>query len=210
MFKQHHAFLLILLFCPQPLSADVVVDNSSIGFYNDQIGTLLNGTSNLFPTTGDPTIDPAPEPDLASANSILGSWLTSPNSLNANWTGPQLIPLNWTVGEENAIIYEFDAGAGYNDFLVEIGVDNGAFVWLDGTYLGGHLRSGTAILGELSLDVGNVSAGIHHLQILREDHGTTSGYTINVTATAVPEPSGTLLLAFAIGILGKRRRKNAR
>ena len=173
--------------------ADVIIDDSTLGFYNDSIGNVLDGTSPLFPTNSDPVIDPASEPDLHAAASILGDWLTSPNSLNANWSGPQVIPATWSVTTETAIVYEFDAQAGLTDFVVSIGVDNGAFVWLDGTYVGGHLRPGGVIPGELTLTAGNVASGLHYLQVLREDHGTTDGFTIQVEAFPVPEPTPYLL-----------------
>ena len=176
-----------------PAVADILVNNTSQGFYNQAIGTALNGSSPLFPTSGDPTIDPAPEPDVSPAAAILGDWLGSPNALNGNWTGPQNIPSGWTIGTETAIVYPFEATQGLTDFLIEVGVDNGAFVWLDGVYLGGKLSPGGVVLGELTLSVASVAPGLHFLQVLREDHGGNSGFSIRVTA----EPSGPLVYCTA-------------
>src|SRR5574338_60536 len=69
-----------------------IINNSTLGYYNQAIGNTLNGSAG-FPATGDPTINPAPEPDMSLASAILGNWLTNPGSLNSNWsTAPQAIP----------------------------------------------------------------------------------------------------------------------
>lgn len=119
------------------------VDNDTLGFYNDLLGTILDCTNPfnetfLFPAAnastpaGDPTINPAPEPDLGVADSILGEWLDNPPVLNANWSGPQLIPSVWAPNTETAISYEIDGGqSGIQDIVASIGVDNGVFIWLD-------------------------------------------------------------------------------
>jgi len=51
-------------------AADIVT-NATPGYYNAGIGTVLDGTSGLFPlangASGDPVINPAPAPNLAPA-----------------------------------------------------------------------------------------------------------------------------------------------
>jgi len=199
--------------------ASTLIDDTTPGLYNAGIGTSLDGTSFLFPTPtgGDPTINSAPEPDLSPASAALGSWLTSPASPGGTWSAaPQSIPSTWTVNHETAIIYELDGGStGLRDVKLDIGVDNGVFVWLDGGYLDGQLRPGGASLGEFSLNIGSLSAGTHYLQVLREDHGGSTGWSIDVTGTVapVPLPAGGILLLTALGGLGgagalRRRRKD--
>ena len=190
------------------------VDNYTWGFYNDSLGTVLDHTSPfngtfLFPCAdcadGDPTINPAPEPDLSVADSILGQWLDKPPILNANWSGPQLIPSAWAINTETAIIYEIGAGtSGIWDVVANIGVDNGVFVWLDGNYQFGALQPGYAVEWEYSFPLPDMGPGTHYLQILREDHGTSSGFTIQVIG--VPEPATLLLLALG-GLTLLRNRK---
>jgi hypothetical protein len=113
----------------------VLVDDSNLGYYNNALGTLLDGTQPQFPPAnnggGDPTINPAPEPDLSSVASILGNWLlTTPLPLNSNWSAIQEIPKSWEANVENAIIYPVDAGTlGYSKVIGNFGVDNGLFVW---------------------------------------------------------------------------------
>ena len=66
-----------------PARAEVLVDGSTPGYYNDSLGTILDGTAPEFPLPyfsggGDPDIYPADEPDLTAAAAVLGDWL-APN-----------------------------------------------------------------------------------------------------------------------------------
>lgn len=198
-----------LLICAATVQAAPVtlIDGLTQGRYNQGIGTLLNGTGAAFPTSTDPTLDFVVAPNLSAASAPLGSWLTTPAAPGGTWTGAQAIPASWTVGDETAIIYEIDAGAGLSGVIASFGVDNGIFVWLDGVFLGGHLRPGSAILGEHSFNVGTLSAGTHYLQVLREDHGGGTGYQVSVTAAQVPVPATLWLVCTALAGLGLSRRR---
>ena len=205
--------------------AVTLIDNSTTGLYNDDIGTVLDGSnpfggSFLFPgadlSDGDPLLDigPGDEPDLSLAAASLGDWLTTPATPGGTWSaGPVGIPFSWEVNTETAIIYEIDGGAGgLSNVTADFGVDNGVFVWLNGEFLGGQLRPGTAIPGEFSLDLGDLASGSNFLQILREDHGGGTGWTISVTGdvSAVPLPAGGFLLIGAMGGFAALRRRKAR
>lgn len=199
--------------------AATLVDNSTSGYYNSGIGTSLNGTNPymgtfLFPTTGDPLLLGVPEPDLSTAAASLGSWLTTPSTPGGSWGGLGAVPKTWTVGDEVAVMYEIDAGAtGLSNVIATFGNDNGIFVWLDGVYMGGELRPGGVSLGEFVLNLGSLSAGTHFLQILLEDHGGATGFSVLVTgddAPAVPLPAAIpfFLTGMAtLGVMRKRRRK---
>lgn len=204
--------------------AATLIDGSTAGYYNDKIGTVLDGSnpfggSYMFPganlSQGDPSLDiPAGNaPDLTAAAAILGDWLDTPASLNANWSGPQAIPANWAINSETAIVYELDGGAGgLSNVLASFGVDNGLFVWLNGTFLGGQLRPGGVAPGEFTLNLGSLGAGTSYLQILREDHGGQSGYAVSVTGDINPAPvplpaSGLLLIGGGALLAGLRRRQ---
>jgi hypothetical protein len=173
-----------------PQSPAVLVDDTTPGRYNAALGTALDATQPQFPCAGslcgDPTINPAPEPDLSSVSSILGGWLTNPASFNANWGGPQAIPLSWDIDSETAIVYEIDAGpCGVENVTGSFGVDNGIFVWVNGAYMFGALAPGPAILGEYAVSLGNLPPGMNFLQILREDHGGASGYSVEISGTTL-------------------------
>lgn len=190
-----------------------ILDNSSLGSYNDSIGTALNGTSAVFPTSGDPTIDVTVAPDLSAAGAILGDWLGDPANLNGNWSAPQAIPRSWAVGTETAIVYRFGgSGQTFENIQLDLGVDNGIFAWLNGQFLGGQLRPGTSSLGELSFNLGDLS-GTNYLQILREDHGGVTSYDIRMTAESqrtdpiIPAPTASLLGAAGLGFTAARRRR---
>ncbi|MFN7225534.1 MAG: VPLPA-CTERM sorting domain-containing protein [Paracoccaceae bacterium] len=174
----------------------------------------------MFPTAnsagGDPSLDiPAGnEPDLSAASAALGSWLTTPATPGGSWSaGPVAIPAAWAVNTETAIIYAIDAGTtGLTNVLASFGVDNGLFVWLNGTFLGGHLRPGGVEAGEFQLSLGDLAAGTNYLQILREDHGGVTGYSVLVTGEPSPVPlpaAGWLLMAGVGGLAAMRRRRKA-
>ena len=100
-------------------STVVLLDDSSLGYYNNSLGTVLDRTNPyastyLFPgpdvTDGDPLINGAPEPDLSAAAGVLGDWLASPASLSGAWSGLQSIPATWATNTETAIVYQLDAG----------------------------------------------------------------------------------------------------
>lgn len=209
------------VFLPASASAVTLVTTSDPGFYNDSIGTALNGTNGgdtatgMFPIVNDSAVSFPTAPDLSTASGALGNWLTNPGSLNANWTAEASIPNSWTPGTEVAIIYQFDT-LGATNVVANFGVDNGIFVWLNGNYEFGARAGGGPVPGEYSINLGDLAAGTHYLQLLLEDHGGTNGYIVDITADEfipapeVPEP-GTLAVLGA-GLLGlawvRRRRAN--
>lgn len=215
------AALLIGLAGAGTAHADVLIDNATTGYYNAGIGTLLNGTSSAFPTNTDPVLNFNTAPDLSAAATQLGDWLAPNPTLTtpgATWSAsPMAIPSTWTVGTETAILYTLGGpNVALQNVVVSIGVDNGVFAWLDGVFLGGFLRPGGASPGEHVFNLGNLSAGTHRLQILREDHGGLTGWTIlaNGTPVVVPEPSSVALsligMAAAAVFAGLRRKDRHR
>lgn len=201
--------LLAALSAPAAANAVLLVQTSDSGFYNNSIGTVLNGTNGgetgPFPVSNDSNLDFSTAPDLSAANTALGNWLTDPLNLNANWSFLASIPNTWTVGTEVAVVYQFNT-LGATNVVASFGVDNGIFAWLDGSYIGGARRAGGVIPGEHVFTVGDLAAGTHFLQLLLEDHGSTNGYAVEITAdTFVPGPPVPVPPAvwlFGSGLLG--------
>lgn len=190
-----------------------LVDGTTLGNYNNSIGTALDGTnpyggSYLFPLAwpggGDPSIPTAPEPVLSAAAGILGNWLTDPANLNANWQGSVVVPTNWAENTEVGVVYAFDAGPhGLGSMDVQVGVDNGAFVWFDGAYLFGGVQPGGAVLGEYSTTLSDIAPGVHYLQVLLEDHGRVTNYLVSVTGVPnAPAPAAVLLGSLGVALVG--------
>lgn len=171
-------------------STKTIIDDNTRGYYNESVGTILNSTSEAFPTADNRLdLDFPEQPNLSPAESQLGGWLQNPPLFMPSMWSKRLIqiPKEWSVDTETAIVYKINAPSiGYKNMSINIGVDNGVFVWLDGQYLGGHLREGGVIPNEHQFTFNFLAAGAHYLQILREDHGAADGFTINVTVDADP------------------------
>jgi RHS repeat-associated protein len=161
------------------------------GYYNQSLGRILDGTSELFPVEFDPFLPNAPEPDLTPAAAILGNWLNpSPLPLNENWSF-QPIPIGWPVSTETAVVYEIDGGpGGIKNLTGSFGVDNGLFVWVNGVYKFGALSPGSYSTDEYpNIPLGDLKPGKNYLQILREDHGLTNGFYVRIEGELIPAES---------------------
>jgi hypothetical protein len=177
--------------------AVILVETGDPGFYNNSIGTVLNlsntgidDANEPFPVNDDSIASYPASPSLFTARSILGDWLTNSQNLNSNWSSsPITIPNSWTVETEVAVIYQFDT-LGATNVVARFGVDNGIFVWFDGEYKFGARGPGSYHLGEYEINLGNLEAGRHYLQLLLEDHGTTNGYAVEISADEfIPAPN---------------------
>ena len=205
-----------------PVLADVIIDDSTPGHYNDELGDLHlldgntddNSVDNFLPgpfiSEGDPTTDFTADPGLEfDPNSAFGNdWLNGDfTGTGSTWsTDPVAIPSTWEINEETAIVYSFDL-ASTSDLHIDVGVDNGVFIWLNGDFLFGATAPGGASLDEYNVAVSNVEAGSNFLAILRADHGGSTGFSINVTAKSVPEPGTLALLGLGLVGLGVARRR---
>lgn len=166
----------------------ILVDDTTQGYLNQGLVTSLDSTQPQFPaadvTGGDPTLNPAAEPDLGPVSNILGNWFSfNPLQLNSNWGGPRDIPKKWATNNEVAVIYLIDGGTnGITDIKGNFGVDNGIFVWVNGIYQFGAVEPGHSIAYEYhDISLGNVPAGQNYIEILLEDHGRGGEFTIKIT-----------------------------
>lgn len=185
-----------------------LISSSTQAYYNQRLGDLYSGSGNMRSqflgpngTTGDPrTVFLAP-PNL---NGVipLNNWLDRPREalVNGSWSGLIAIPRTWAINTETAILYQVDGGRyGVSNLLGSLGVDNGIFVWVNGQYKFGATAPSGAFPNEYSsVDLGSLNPGQNWIQILREDHGGTTGSYINITGDyntrAVSEHGGAIAL----------------
>ncbi|HEX2139020.1 MAG TPA: PEP-CTERM sorting domain-containing protein [Woeseiaceae bacterium] len=207
-----------LLFTLVPLTghAVIIIDDTTTGLYNDGLGDLagLDGPGGFLlgpnVSEGDPNRPPViPDPGLTFSAEFGTDWLGG-DYTGGTWSaGPVAIPGSWAVNTESAIVYDFTLDS-RSDIHIDLGVDNGVLVWLNGSYLFGAQAGGGSSLTEYDLDISGLSAGTHSLQILREDHGGLTGFDILADAVAVPEPSALSLLGVSLlGLALLRRRQPA-
>lgn len=204
-------------------NAAVIINDSTLGYYTSSLGNLATipafasqtdtGTGfNLFPNAGDPLIPNASAPNLAVAGAPadFATFLGTSAPTGGGWSAaPVAIPGTWAVGSETAIVYEFNAGAGLSNITVSLGVDNGIFVWLNGQYQFGAIAPGGFSANEYSFTLPDLS-GVNYLQVLREDHGGLTGYTIQVTGdrtVPAPEPGSLIVLGAGLALAGIARRR---
>ena len=191
---------------------DVLVNNSTLGYYNTGLGRLLDRPSGnntgIFPCNytgsnacvGDPLVPHINETqlnaELAAVSGVLGNWLTlnPANPLAAGtpptgsgWSSDKVaIPTVWPVFTEVAVVYEFGIDTPlWTDVELHLGVDNGAMVWLDGVYVFGAMAPGSFSADEYVLSLDDITQGQHYLQILLTDHGVVGGFSIDLRGTPV-------------------------
>jgi hypothetical protein len=190
-------FLLFVNVVTRAQGPAVLVDASTPGYYNNALGTVLDGTQPQFPLPlglgDDPTLVPASEPNLSAAAGVLGNWLASPPVLNANWQWQSPVPTTWNVNSESAIIYPIFVGTnGATNVLGDFDADNGLFVWVNGQYKFGAVAPGlpspTGQYEYTNINLGTLPPGTNYIQVLREDSGVATGFQIRITGLTSSEP----------------------
>jgi hypothetical protein len=180
------AALALIALLPVAASAGIIIDNSTGGLYNNSLGDMQGSDispSNFFlgpnVSEGDPTLSFLTQPAFITPAALGANWLSG--VYNSNWHSVASIPGTWAVNEETAIVYDFSLASASN-LHIDLGVDNGILLWLDGSYVFGAQAGGGSTLGEYAFDLPTLLAGNHRLQLIREDHGGSTGWRCSAWA----------------------------
>ena len=140
-----------LYLAPLMTHAVVIVDNTTQGLYNNGLGDIhtIDGPGGFLlgpnSSEGDPTIVLGADPalDFSLFSTFGNDWLGGDYSGGTWSSGPVAIPTTWTVNTETAIVYDLNLATASN-LHIDLGVDNGIIVWLDGIFVFGATRAGGA------------------------------------------------------------------
>jgi hypothetical protein len=115
----------------------------------------------------------------------------------------------WAAEYDPKVRKTIDAGAGINGAMLDIAIDNGYDLYLDGVLLDSQNAEGYTYRWEYSVALGNLSAGLHTIALQLEDHGGITGFDAQLTGEPVPEPASVAVLGLG-AVAAIRRRRNAR
>ena len=142
-----------LTLLPIAASATPIITNATLGLYNSGLGDLqaMDGAGGFLlgpdGTEGIPTTVLGADPNFAFTAAFGTNWLGGNYSGGAWSAVPVTIPATWAVNTETAIVYNFNL-ATVSNLHIDLGVDNGIVVWLDGTFRFGATAPGVANLNE--------------------------------------------------------------
>ena len=153
---------------PLQASAAVIITNATFGLYNSGLGDVhaMDGPGGFLVgpniSEGDPNLTLLADPNFPFTAAFGTDWLAG-DYTGGTWSGGAVaIPATWTVNDETAIVYDFNL-ASASSLHIDLGVDNGIVVWLDGNFLFGRTQAGGSALTEYDIDLALVAAGAHRL-----------------------------------------------
>lgn len=146
----------------------LLVSDQSAGFYNDALGSRLDGSRWNRALSGGQYDTRTDSPDLTAVADVLGGWLQAEPPAG-RWLMMAPIPATWNAQQETAIVYEVQNNTTDDlELLATFAArDSGVFVWVDGRFrLGSGYGAGSFQLTRTPL--GTIPPGTHYIQILRE------------------------------------------
>jgi hypothetical protein len=170
-----------------PSLAETLVDSSEPGYWKD-LGNVVNIDG--LGKGGDPNIPLITEQQFRTIYSggDLSNWQIKNPESSQGWNHSTFD--SFGNGHDNrAVIYKFELSSKVENVKASFAVDNGVFLWVNGSYVNGATAGGGASRWEHVFPVESslFVRGTNYVYVMPHNHGGGSGYAFQLTGDIVKD-----------------------